>query len=220
MAYAKDDGNDKNSGLSPSDASKLFSYCKTTAGNTASSFGRANGVKMWCAVLDREGTTLLIKATDTNESPGPHLRSDAWRASIEIALAKAYTAVSLSSNDLALDSKTVGLAARQDGPGSALPADIGTNLGVAPLFGIGNTNPFRPGVGNKSLHPDDKTGSNHHGIVTFAGGVPVYSNPDHNCAGGSKGKLLGAVGVSGDGVDQDQAVAQGAVTGAGFCLNP
>ena len=36
------------------------------------------------------------------------------RESIEIAEAKAYTALSVSSNDLALDSKTVGLAARED----------------------------------------------------------------------------------------------------------
>jgi len=137
---------------------------------------------MWCAVLDREGKTLLIKATDTGESPGPNLTTDAWRASIEIAEAKAYTALSVSSNDLALDSKTVGLLARQDGPGSTASVDIGTNAGVAPLFGLGNTNPFRPGTGDPSLHPDDQTGLKHHGIVTFAGGQPVYScSPPVNC---------------------------------------
>ena len=99
---------------------------------------------MWCAVLDREGKTLLIKATDTGESPGPNLTTDAWRASIEIAEAKAYTALSVSSNDLALDSKTVGLLARQDGPGSTASVDIGTNAGVAPLFGLGIPIPSGP----------------------------------------------------------------------------
>lgn len=202
-------------GLSKADAAKIFSACKTTAAATPSAIrGTGKFTKMWCAVLDREGLTLLIKATDTEESPGPHLLTDAWRAGIEIAEAKAYTALSVSSNDFALTSKMVGLFARQDGPGSTLPADIGTNAGVASLFGVGNTNPFRPGIGNPSLHPDDKTGSKHHGIVTFAGGQPVYS-----C---STKKLLGGVGVSGDAVDQDDIVAMGAVTTASppFCLHP
>jgi uncharacterized protein GlcG (DUF336 family) len=202
-------------GLSKADAAKIFSACVTTAKSTTSPFFR-NGKKtiMWCAVLDREGQTLLIKATDTGESPGPNLQTDAWRASIEIAEAKAYTALSVSSNDRALDSRTVGLASRTDiclfGPCTA----PGTDKGPAPLFGLGDTNPFRPGIGDPSLHPDDKTGSKHHGIVTFAGGQPVY-----NC---STLKLLGGVGVSGDGVDEDDAVAIGAVTTppASFCLHP
>ena len=202
-------------GLSKADAAKIFSACVTTAKSTTSPFFR-NGKKtiMWCAVLDREGQTLLIKATDTGESPGPNLQTDAWRASIEIAEAKAYTALGVSSNDKALDSKTVGLLARQDGPGSTASADIGTNAGVASLFGVGNTNPFRPGTGDPTLHPDDQKGLKHHGIVTFAGGQPVYNCSTH--------KLLGGVGVSGDGVDQDDAVAIGAVTAppASFCLHP
>ncbi len=201
------------SGLTKKDAEKVFRSCVTTANATPSPIrGAGKTTKMWCAVLDREGKTLLIQATDTAESPGPHLTTDAWRASIEIAEAKGYTTVGVSSNDAAIDSKTVGLLARQDGPGSTAPADIGTNAGVASLFGVGNTNPFRPGIGNPSLHPDDKTGSKHHGIVTFAGGQPVYNCATH--------KLLGGVGVSGDGVDQDDIVAKGAVTGAGFCLTP
>jgi uncharacterized protein GlcG (DUF336 family) len=200
--------------LTPADAAKIFTACKATAAATPSPIRGTPGTKMWCAVLDREGVTLLIKATDTGESPGPILTTDAWRASIEIAEAKAYTALSVSSNDHALDSKTVGLLARQDGPGSTAPADIGTNAGVASLFGVGNTNPFRPGVGAPSLLPDDLPGLKHHGIVTFAGGQPVYNCSTH--------KLLGGVGVSGDGVDQDDAVAIGAVTKppAGFCLHP
>jgi uncharacterized protein GlcG (DUF336 family) len=202
-------------GLSKADAAKIFIACKATADATPSPIrGGTKTTKMWCAVLDREGQTLLIKATDTGEPPGPNLTTDAWRASIEIAEAKAYTALSVSSNDHALDSKTVGLLARQDGPGSTAPADIGTNAGVASLFGVGNTNPFRPGVGAPSLLPDDLPGLKHHGIVTFAGGQPVYNCSTH--------KLLGGVGVSGDGVDQDDAVAIGAVTKppAGFCLHP
>jgi uncharacterized protein GlcG (DUF336 family) len=165
---------------------------------------------MWCAVLDRDGTTILIKATDTWESPGPNLRTDAWRASIEIAEAKAYTALSLSSNDMALSSFDVGLATRPDGGGD--PTMVGHDKGPAPLFGLKNTNPFRIPAGALGLAPDDSMGLKHHGIVTFAGGQPVYSCSNH--------QLLGGVGVSGDGVDEDETMAKGAVTGAGFGLDP
>jgi len=209
LADNDDDG--PTAGLTKQNANAIFGACNTAADTTPSPLrGAGNFTKMWCGVVDREGRLLLIRATDTGGTPQNPQGSDAWRGSIEIAIAKAYTAVAFSSNDLALDSKIIGLLARPDGPGSTAPAAIGTNAGVASLFGIGNTNPFRPltGVGAK----DDQTGNRHHGIVTFAGGQPVYS-----CGGGV---LLGAVGVSGDGVDQDDTVAKGAVTGAGFCLTP
>jgi len=208
-ADENDDHQGGGAGLTKAQASAIFHACQDAAAKTPSPLRGTPGTKMWCAVVDREGELLLIRATDTGGTPAAPGGSDAWRGSIEIAIAKAYTAVAFSSNDLALDSKTIGLLARPDGTGSTAAADIGTNAGVAPLFGIGNTNPFRPltGVGAG----DDGAGKRHHGIVTFAGGQPVYS-----CGG----VLLGAVGVSGDGVDQDDTVAKGAVTGAGFCMAP
>jgi uncharacterized protein GlcG (DUF336 family) len=178
-------------GLTSTDAANIFSACVTKANAEPSALRAGKTTKMWCAVLDREGQTLLIKATDTSESPGPNLLTDAWRASIEIAEAKAYTALSVSSDENALDSKTVGLLSRTDVCLFGKCGAAGTDGGPAPLWGIGNTNPFRPGVGDPSLNPDDKAGSKHHGIVTFAGGQPVYNCSTH--------KLLGGVGVSGDG---------------------
>lgn len=56
------------------------------------------------------------------------------------------------------------------------------------LWGIGNTN-------HGSF--DDKGDIRRNALVTFPGGVPLYKD----------GKLVGAIGVSGDGVDQDEAVA-------------
>ena len=47
---------------------------------------------MWCAVVDREGQLMLIKATGTGGKPTAPAGSDAWRGSIEIAIAKAFTA--------------------------------------------------------------------------------------------------------------------------------
>jgi len=188
----------------------IFNACRDTANATPSAVRPGANTKMWCAVVDREGALQLIKTTDTAESPATSLTSDAWRGSIEIAIAKAFSAVAFSSNQQALDTRTLGLLARPDGPGKKGPHDIGTDAGVAPLFGIGNTNPFRPLAGAVS---DDNTGLRHRGIVTFAGGQPVY-----RCT--APRILLGAVGVSGDGVDEDDTVAKGAITGAGFCLTP
>jgi uncharacterized protein GlcG (DUF336 family) len=185
-------------GLTRAQAEAIFDACQATAAATTSALRQPvpQPTKMWCAVVDREGELLLIRSTDTEEEPGPKLSSDAWRGSIEIAIAKAYTAVAFSSSQQKLDSAEIGAAAQ---PG-------------APLFGIGDTNPYRPAVGAPSLHPDDSRNLKHHGIVTFGGGEPVY-----RCG---TDDLLGAVGVSGDGVPQDIAVAEGAVTGAGFCLTP
>jgi uncharacterized protein GlcG (DUF336 family) len=208
-AEEKDEHRGDGAGLTSAQAAAIFQQCQAVAATTPSPLRHTSGTKMWCAVVDREGEHLLIKATDTGSTPAAPGGSDAWRGSIEIAIAKAYTAVAFSSNDLALDSKTIGLLARSDGPGSTAASDIGTNAGVASLFGIGNTNPFRPLTGGEAH--DDRVGKRHHGIVTFAGGQPVYK-----CGGG----LLGAVGVSGDGVNEDDTVAKGAVTGAGFCTAP
>lgn len=66
--------------------------------------------------MDREGTLLLISATDTAGTPHSPNGSDAWRGSIEIAIAKAYTALAFSSNQQALDSRTLGRLARLDAP--------------------------------------------------------------------------------------------------------
>lgn len=97
-----------------------------------------------------------------------HSMPDAWDGSIDISKKKANTAVSFSSRQNALTSRTIGVASQPGGP----------------LWQIGNSN----SVG---------------GIIEFPGGIPLYKN----------GVLVGAVGVSGDGVDQDEAVAQAAATG-------
>ena len=192
------------------DASTIESACATAAANQNSAFRAGKKTKMWCAVVDREGEALAINATDTGGTPNSPAGSDAWRGSIEIALAKAYSAVAFSSNDQALNTLQLGLASRPDGGGD--PNQVGHDTGPAPLWGIGNSNPYRPLTATGGS-PDDAVGKHHHGIITFAGGEPIYEcNSSH--------LLLGAVGVSGDGVDEDDAVAKAAVTGAGFCLTP
>jgi uncharacterized protein GlcG (DUF336 family) len=116
---------------------------------------------------------------------------DAWEGSQDIALAKARTAAFFSSNENALTSRIIGvLSQAHNADGSG---------GAGPLWGIGNSN--QTGIRGAM--------STRNGIITFPGGVALYKD----------GKLVGGIGVSGDGVDQDEAVAfagaEGFLPGAG-----
>lgn len=62
-----------------------------------------------------------------------------------------------------------------------------------PLWGIGSSNQI--GISGSQEFRN--------GIITFPGGVPLYKS----------GALVGGIGVSGDGVDQDEAVAFGGAVG-------
>jgi len=62
-----------------------------------------------------------------------------------------------------------------------------------PLWGIGNSNQI--GISGSQEFRN--------GIITFPGGIPLYKN----------GVLVGGIGVSGDGVDQDEEVALAGAAG-------
>ena len=59
--------------------------------------------------------------------------------------------------------------------------------------------------------PDARPGVNRlqNGLQIFPGGVPIYRG----------GQLVGAIGVSGDGIDQDDMISALGLTGAGGSLN-
>lgn len=110
---------------------------------------------------------------------GQFTMSDAWVGSEDIAIAKARTATFFSSDENALTSRIIGVLSQAHNPdGSG---------GAGPLWGIGDSN--QVGITGSS--------ATRNGLITFPGGVALYKN----------GRLVGGVGVSGDGVDQDEAVA-------------
>ena len=115
---------------------------------------------------------------------------DATIFSWDVAVQKARTAIFFSTNNFAQSTRTVGFLAQRYYP----PGLDGRPPG--PYFGWQET-----------LLYDDfitaTTGQAYHnpalpnGITVFPGGIPLYRN----------GQLVGAIGVSGDGVDQDDIIA-------------
>lgn len=163
----------------------------------------------WCAVTNREGTLLAIRSSDTQENGCRKtvFNSDAARLSELIAIAKAWTS-SFSNNEVAVDSRAAGVNSRIDQVGPPDGADVGTNAGAAPLWGVWATNLLR----HSERASGYTCGKRHFGVVPFAGGVPVY-----DC---DSKKLIGGAGASGDSVDSDDLVARKAVEFAGFCTSP
>jgi uncharacterized protein GlcG (DUF336 family) len=122
---------------------------------------------MWGAIVDREGRLCAIVKT-----------GDAWPGSRAIAIAKASTANDFSNDHLALSTAQL----------------YGATIPQGSLFGLNNSNTFN------ALANDPRTpavGSVPGGIITFGGGVAIYSG----------GKVIGGFGVSGDTACADHDVA-------------
>ena len=129
--------------------------------------------RMWSAVVDRKG--VLCSVTQTSNDP--------WPGSRAIAIAKAETANDFSNSGLALS--TANLYAPTQPGGS--------------LYGLNNSNPFDPEYNRITTEggPGSGLGRNPGGIITFGGGVALYSG----------GKVIGGLGVSGDSSCADHAIA-------------
>jgi len=127
--------------------------------------------RMWSAVVDRDGRLCSIINTDATNG-------DAWPGSRAIAIAKAETANDFSNSYLALS--TANLYAPSQPGGS--------------LFGLNNSNPFNPAFNDASV---PAIGEVPGGIITFGGGVALYSNS----------QVIGGLGVSGDTSCADHAIA-------------
>ncbi|MBA3963786.1 MAG: heme-binding protein [Chthoniobacterales bacterium] len=113
----------------------------------------------------------------------------------DVAVQKARTAIAFSNNNntIAMSARTVGFLAQ-----SHFAPGIDANH-AGPYFGqqeavSGLLGTLQNVVPNLTFTPDPNLPN---GITIFPGGFPLYRN----------GQLIGAIGVSGDGVDQDDLVA-------------
>jgi uncharacterized protein GlcG (DUF336 family) len=138
--------------------------------------------KMWAAVVDRQG----VLCGFTRSSP------DAWPGSRDIAIAKAFTANGFSNSELALSTANL----------------YGPTQPGGSLYGLNNSNPF-----NSFFNPQE-TGNGFvvGGIITFGGGVALYS--------GSPLEVIGGLGVSGDTSCAHHAIAYRMRARAGYGTVP
>ncbi len=148
--------------LSADEVTKILEQAEASAKKVESGLrvdaaGKKQPTKMHIVVVDRGGRLV-----------GQRSMADAWLGSVNIARAKAFTALAFSSNENALTSRTIGALTQ---PGGA-------------LWNIGNSN-------------------RQDGIIEFPGGIPLYRG----------GELVGGIGVSGDGVEQDEDVAEAGTKG-------
>ena len=182
------------SGLTQNDVANIISQAVTTAEITRAviRLPPSSRTKMTIAVTDLDGTVL-----------GLHRMPDATAFSIDVAVAKARNVIYFSSPagtpDLpgvpagtAVTNRTVGFGAQPFFP----PGIDGSGLG--PFFNLYTFDVAHPCTqGSQAMNPDQN------GIVFFPGSVPLYKN----------GVLVGGLGVSGDGVDQDDFVTNAGAKG-------
>ncbi len=127
---------------------------------------------------------------------------DATLFSWDVAVQKARTALYFSSKTVALSTRAIGFLAQ-----SMLPPGI-EDTTPGPLLGFqenvslfpGDFNPLNGAPGTKLTAPDPVLIN---GITIFPGGFPLYRN----------GVLIGAIGISGDGVDQDDLIGMSGAAG-------
>jgi uncharacterized protein GlcG (DUF336 family) len=135
---------------------------------------------------------------------------DTTRFSWDVAVQKARTAVFFSATNRAYSARTVGFLAQSLYPPGISGTQPGIFFGLQERFSIITptailaTNPVNGAVFNTSANVNPNLPN---GITIFPGGFPIYRN----------GALIGAVGVSGDGIDQDDLVS---ASGAALFLAP
>jgi uncharacterized protein GlcG (DUF336 family) len=182
-------------GLSAADVTQIINNAIATANATRAVIRLPIGssARMTIAVADLDGTII-----------GMYRMADGTVFSVDVAASKARNVVYFSSGartaaDLtgvpigtAVTNRTGGLGAQPIYP----PGIYGSAAG--PFFNL-----YQQDVANPCTQGFQVAGPNQSGIVFFPGSVPLYRN----------GTLVGGLGISGDGVDQDDYVASGGSAG-------
>jgi uncharacterized protein GlcG (DUF336 family) len=140
--------------------------------------------------------SVVNNPNDPTVSPavlGTFRTGDATIFSWDVAVQKARTALAFSDNGRAFSTRTVGFLSQ-----THLPPGIDVES-PGPFFGLqegfsGLLPAALPAlVPNPAFSPDPRFPN---GMTIFPGGFPLYRN----------GQLIGAIGISGDGIDQDDIV--------------
>ncbi len=194
-------------GLTQSEVGRIVQQAAAQAAKTRAAIRRPVGVsaQVFISVVDVDGSVLGIWRTP-----------DATIFSYDVSAQKARTALAFSdpanaefgqrirsilglapTAAISMTTRAVGFLAQNFYPPGIDRDSLGQPVGPGPLFeGTNFKYQFRllglaglPAYGN--------------GITIFPGGIPLYKN----------GQLAGAIGISGDGVDQDDLIASGGTAG-------
>ncbi|MCP4253843.1 MAG: heme-binding protein [Candidatus Scalindua sp.] len=139
------------------------------------------GLNMWATVVDRDGIVEAVVFSGND-------RGDQWPGSRIISAQKANTANAFSLPGLALSTANLFAITQPDGS----------------LFGLQHSNPVNTEVAyrgpseNIGTLNDPMVGYKIGGVNVFGGGLALYD---------SSGKILGAIGVSGDSSCADHNIA-------------
>lgn len=147
--------------------------------------GSDNGgfeTQMWAAIVDRDGVVRAVVHSGKE-------RGDQWPGSRVISAQKANTANAFSLPDLALSSANL-YAAVQPEEGSLYGLQFSNPVDVSVAYG-GNAEDY-------GSEKDPMVGKKIGGVNVFGGGLALYD---------ADGKLLGALGVSGDTSCADHNIA-------------
>jgi uncharacterized protein GlcG (DUF336 family) len=158
--------------------------CTATTGSANCQGAPAHGgfsLHMWATVVNRDGVVCAVAFTGAD-------RGDQWPGSRVISAQKANTANAFSLPGFAISSAQLWEATRDQGSLADLtesnPVDTGTAYkGPSSHYGLAND----PMVGRKIG-----------GVNDFGGGVALYN---------AAGKIVGALGVSGDTSCEDHSIA-------------
>lgn len=176
-------------GLSAGDVKGIVARAVAAANGTASVV-RSNTDPAVGPIVKRPAKEVIAVVARSGRLLALHAMPDAFVGSQDLAIGKARTAALFSSNESALTSRILGELSQAHQPN-------GTG-GAGPVWGVWASNQVGITGGPQFRN----------GLVTFPGGVPLYKDA----------RLVGGIGASGDGVDQDEFIAfAGAV---GFAPGP
>jgi uncharacterized protein GlcG (DUF336 family) len=173
--------------LTTADVTQIISNALKQALRTRAAIRQPIGVaaRVYVTVVDTQGNRI-----------GSFRMGDATNFSYDVAVQKARTSAFFSSDIAAFSSRAIGFLAQ-----GVFPPGINHSR-PGPLFHIQNDlaglNPFTLTAAAPKF-----AGVLKNGITIFPGGFPIYKN----------GKLVGAIGVSGDGVDQDDIISYAGTAG-------
>lgn len=181
--------------LTPGEVDQIVQQAIDTANRARAAIRLPIGLRtrMAIAVADLDGTLLVV-----------YRMPDATVFSIDVAVAKARNVIYFSGPDrvpgdlpgvpigTAVTNRTISFGAQPLYP----PGIDGSNAG--PFFDL-----FLTDTKNPCSQGSQATNPNQSGIVFFPGSTPLYKDGD----------LAGGLGVSGDGVEQDDVVTNGGAQG-------